>query len=58
VIIIIPNVRTFVELSPASGSELYKSKLKQPSAIGTGLVASCVVTTLILAARFKVTAAL
>ena len=45
-IIIIPNVRTFVQLSPASGSELYKS--------------SCILRgyNIDLGCSFKVTAAL
>jgi hypothetical protein len=46
---IIPNMHTFVKPLTTEGSELYKSNLKWPPAIGTGLVASA---TLILAARF------
>jgi hypothetical protein len=48
---IIPNIHTFVKPLTTGGSELYKSKLKWPPAISTGLVVSSVAT-LILAARF------
>jgi hypothetical protein len=48
---IIPNIHTFVKPLTTRGSKLYKSKLKWPLAISTGLVVSSVAT-LILAARF------